>query len=81
MHSNVPNKSGCVEIGKDLLKCEPAISAITVVPLSFPTCLRTVSVRWQTATACWGGMAPPKLEEGLLGSTFERASKVAGNNL
>jgi len=66
-----------VEIGKDLSD-EPSI---TVVPLSFPTCLRTVSVRWQPAMAGRDGRALPKLEEGIFSSTFYRIYKVVGHHL
>jgi hypothetical protein len=53
-----------VEIGKDLSD-EPSI---TVAPLSFPTCLRTVSVRWPPAMAGRDGRALPTFERGFFSS-------------
>jgi hypothetical protein len=92
MHGNVPNKSGCVEIGKDLPEY-PQYQSATLPSQSSPCLFPRVGERCQCVgspplllyrTSSWGGMALPKLEEGLFGSTsevLERRHKVVGHHL
>jgi len=94
MHGNVPNKSGCVEIGKDIPEYPQYVSLPSVPHChhSRPPVFSHVSANGVSAlaarhcyrTSSWGGMALPKLEEGLFGSTsemLERGHKVVGHHL